>query len=262
MPTPALLGPSRGAPKPSIGPRCQFCRQPTARDQRFCGACGAVLLGRCQRKEATVLFIDVCGFTAISERLDPEDVSGIMERAFDVMLDEIHAQGGSVNQFLGDGVMGLFAEVNEANDHAVRALRAAARIQDHLAELRRDVQSSHGVDFRIRAGIHTGPITVGIIGRGLREDYVSQGETTRLAAQLVAAAPPGGIAVSARTRELASSFRLQDADIASDPTNVAERTAFRTVAEVELAGSDRAPEKSAVAGLVHVACTARKPSAP
>src|SRR5205085_5279456 len=101
----AFAGPSWGAPKPSVGARCQFCRQPAGAEQKFCGACGAVISVKCERKQATVLVMDVCGFTAMSERLDPEDVRAIMERAFEVMLDAVHAYGGSVNQFLGDGIM-------------------------------------------------------------------------------------------------------------------------------------------------------------
>src|SRR2546429_5352269 len=135
----ALCQHSMGAPKPSPGPRCQFCRQPIPPEQKFCGACGAVLTVRCERKQATVLFIDVCGFTAMSERLDPEDVRAIMERAFDVTLDAVHAHGGSVNQFLGDGAMALFVDVGGTDDHAVRALQAAVAIQNDLDPIRADV---------------------------------------------------------------------------------------------------------------------------
>jgi class 3 adenylate cyclase len=210
MATAAFGGASRGAPKPSVGPRCQFCRQAATPEQKFCGACGAVLSPRCERRQAAVLFVDVCGFTAMSERLDPEDVRAIMERAFDVILDAVHAQGGSVNQFLGDGVMALFDE--HVDDYAIRALRAAAAIQADLAPVRTDVQREHGVDFRVRAGVHTGPVTVGVIGRGLRSDYVSQGDTTNIAARLVGLAAPGTIAISSRTRELALGvFLLNDA---------------------------------------------------
>src|SRR5439155_9873327 len=61
-----------------------------------------------ERKRVTVMFSDVSGFTAMSERLDPEDVHGIMDRAFEVILTEVHRYEGTINQFLGDGVMALF----------------------------------------------------------------------------------------------------------------------------------------------------------
>ena len=213
MPTASVGGLLGSAPKPFIGRRCQFCRQPAGRDQKFCGACGAVLSLQCERKQATVLFIDVCGFTSISERLDPEDVRGIMERAFDVVLDAVHAHGGRVNQFLGDGVMALFAEVDGVDHHAVRALQAAVTIQNNLGPIRADVQRAHRVDFRVRAGVHTGPVTLGVIGRGLRNDYVSQGETTSIAARLVGRARADQILVSPRTRELTMAvFRFAAVD--------------------------------------------------
>jgi len=202
MPTSPFAGPSPRAPKPSIGPRCQFCRQPAGPEQKFCGACGAVLSVRCERKQATVLVIDVCGFTMMSDRLDPEDVRTIMERAFDVILDAVHAHGGRVNQFLGDGAMALFGELDPGDDHAIRAVQAAAAIQNNLAPVRADVHQAYGIDFRVRAGVHTGPVTVGVIGRGLRNDYVSQGETTSMAARLVNLALGDQILVSTRTREL------------------------------------------------------------
>jgi class 3 adenylate cyclase len=204
MTTVATAGRFADSPKPAIGPRCSFCQQPVAPEQKFCGACGAVVTVRCERKQTTVLFLDVCGFTAMSERLDPEDVRAIMDQAFDVMLDRVHAHGGSVNQFLGDGVMALFGEVEGAEEHAVRALRAAVEIQNDLAALRADVRRDHGVDFRVRAGLHTGPVTMGVIGRGLRTDYVSRGETTNIATRLVNMARGQQILVSQRTRELAA----------------------------------------------------------
>jgi len=211
-----------GSPKPSIGPRCEFCRQPVASEQKFCGACGAVLTVRCERKQTTVLFLDVCGFTAMSERLDPEDVRTIMDRAFDVILDTVHAHGGSVNQFLGDGVMALFTEIEGAEPHAVRGLRAAVAIQNDLAVVRADVQRAHGVDFRVRAALHTGPVTMGVIGRGLRNDYVSRGETTNIAARLVNMARGEQILVSTRTRELTMGAfvfaALDDGSADSDPS--------------------------------------------
>jgi len=197
------------APKPSIGPRCQFCRQRAARDQKFCGACGSALAVQCERKQATVVFIDVCGFTSMSERLDPEDMRTVMEGVFEVVLEAVHAHSGRVNQFLGDGVMALFGEVDGGDHHAIRALQAALAIQHGLRGIRADIQREHGIEFHVRTGVHTGPVTMGVIGRGLRSDYVAQGETTSIAARLVSVAPADQILVSSPTRELATSvFRF------------------------------------------------------
>src|SRR5438128_8191031 len=134
-----------------------------------------------ERKQVTVLFTDVSGFTAMSERLDPEDVHAIMDRAFEVILGAVHRYEGTGNQFLGDGVMALFGAPIAHEDHAQRALSAALAIQKALKPLAEDVKRAHGIEFRMRMGINTGPVVVGAIGRDLRMDYTAVGDTTNLA---------------------------------------------------------------------------------
>ena len=159
-----------------------------------------------ERRQVTVLFSDVSGFTAMSEKLDPEDVHAIMDSAFEVILNEVHRYEGTVNQFLGDGVMALFG-VPVANDgHAQRALRAALAIQRGLQPLADEVRQMYGVEFRMRIGINTGPVVVGAIGRDLRMDYTAVGDTTNLAARLLNIAQPGQIAVSRHTQQLSAEF--------------------------------------------------------
>src|SRR5262245_33051568 len=136
-----------------------------------------------ERKQVTVMFTDVSGFTAISSRLDPEDVHEIMERSFEIILDAVHASEGTVNQFLGDGVMALFGAPIAHEDHAHRALHAALAIQAGLAPLREAVRQRHGVEFRVRIGINTGLVVVGAIGRDLRMDYTAVGDATNLASR-------------------------------------------------------------------------------
>src|SRR5438477_3811365 len=74
-----------------------------------------------ERKQVTVMFTDVTGFTALSERLDPEDVHAIMDRAFEVIMNAVHRYEGTINQFLGDGVMALFGAPIAHEDHSHRA---------------------------------------------------------------------------------------------------------------------------------------------
>src|SRR5205814_7568435 len=97
-----------------------------------------------ERKQVSVMFTDVSGFTAMSERLDPEEVHGIMDRVFEVVLAAVHRYEGTINQFLGDGVMALFGAPIAHEDHAHRALSAALAIQRELAPVRDDVQRLHG----------------------------------------------------------------------------------------------------------------------
>ena len=109
-----------------------------------------------ERKQVSVMFTDVSGFTAMSERLDPEEVHGIMDRVFEVVLAAVHRYEGTINQFLGDGVMALFGAPIAHEDHAHRALSAALAIQRELAPVRDDVQRLHGVEFRLRIGMYNG----------------------------------------------------------------------------------------------------------
>src|SRR5947209_6973201 len=159
-----------------------------------------------ERKGVTVMFADVSGFTAMSERLDPEDVHSIMDRAFEVILREVHRYEGTINQFLGDGVMALFGAPIAHEDHAHRALSAALAIQRELKPLAEEVRRTHGVEFRLRMGINTGLVVVGAIGKDLRMDYTAVGDTTNLAARLLGLAKPGQIVVSRRTQHLREQF--------------------------------------------------------
>ena len=183
-------------------PGCLRCPQERLNGRNYCGACGN-RLRRCEKKQVSVLFLDVCGFTALSERLDPEQVSEIMDRAFGIVLDVVHACDGVMNQFLGDGVMALFGE-GPGEHHAGRALRAALALQERLEALRREVRRSHGLEFRVRIAVNTGPIVLGAIGAGLRDDYTATGDTTSVAAQLLRVAEPGQIVLTGRTRALAT----------------------------------------------------------
>ena len=159
-----------------------------------------------ERKSVTVMFSDVSGFTAMSERLDPEEVHAIMDRAFEVILNEVHRYEGTINQFLGDGVMALFGAPIAHEDHAHRALCAALAIERELEPLAADVRRSHAIEFRMRMGINTGLVVVGAIGKDLRMDYTAVGDTTNLAARLLGLAKPGQIVVSRRTQHLRDGF--------------------------------------------------------
>lgn len=150
-----------------------------------------------------MLFADISGFTALSEQLDPEQLSEIMNGTFDLVLDVVHEHGGTVNQFLGDGVMALFGEV-PSEHHACRALSAARTMQARLETVRREVRRSYGREFRVRIGINTGPVVVGTIGAALRTDYTATGNTVGTALGLLQIAEPGQIVLTDCIRALAA----------------------------------------------------------
>jgi class 3 adenylate cyclase len=155
-----------------------------------------------ERKQVTILFADVSGFTSLAEALDPEDVHALMSRAFELMLSEIHRYEGTVNQFLGDGLMALFGAPVAHEDHARRAALAALGIGRALAGYREELGRARGIDFRMRMGLNTGLVVVGAIGDNLRMDYTAVGDTTNVAARMQQIAEPGQIVASHATRRL------------------------------------------------------------
>ena len=159
-----------------------------------------------ERKLVTVMFADVAGFTAMSEKLDPEDVHRIMDGCCRILVDEIHRLEGTVGEFRGDGVMALFGAPIAHEDHAQRACHAALAIQQALVPYGEEIKRNYGIDFRMRIGLNSGTVVVGAIGDDLRMDYTAMGDTTNLAARMETAAEPGSVLVSESTHRLAREF--------------------------------------------------------
>ena len=216
---------------------CPNCRFENAPGDKFCGECGyplkqteeaspinylepqsytpkhladKILTTRStiegERKLVTVMFADVAGFTAISEKLDPEDVHRIMDGCCRILVDEIHRFEGTVGEFRGDGVMALFGAPIAHEDHAQRACHAALAIQQALVPYSEEIKQRYGIDFRMRIGLNSGTVVVGAIGDDLRMDYTAMGDTTNLAARMETAAEPGSVLVSESTHRLAREF--------------------------------------------------------
>src|SRR5688500_13959332 len=158
-----------------------------------------------ERKQVTVLFVDVSGFTSMSERLDPEEVHRLMSRAFDLMLAEVHRYEGTVNQFLGDGIMALFGAPIAHEDHARRAVHAALGIARALESYQREL-APRGIAFGARQGLNTGLVVVGAIGSDLRMDYTAVGDTTNVAARMQQAGEPGRVTIAEATYRLVHGY--------------------------------------------------------
>ncbi len=159
-----------------------------------------------ERRQVTVLFADVAGFTSLAEKRDPEEVHRIMDRCFELITAEVHRFEGTINQYTGDGVMALFGAPIAHEDSPRRAVHAALGIQRALRDYSKDVQAQRGPALQMRIGINTGPVVVGRIGDDLRMDYTAVGDTTNLAARLQQMARPGSMIVSEATHKLVSSF--------------------------------------------------------
>jgi class 3 adenylate cyclase len=206
-----------GAPLPST---CDGCGAELPDDAAFCDRCGRAVappvagaparIGRTaperERRLVTVLFADVVGSTALAERLDPEDMRDVLERATGVMLTEVERAGGSVNQFTGDGVMALFGAPLALEDAPRRAVEAGLGMQRALGALGDELRAARGIDLRVRIGAHTGLVVVGEMGNERRTEYTAVGDTTNLAARLQTLAAPGTVVVSEVTQRLVAAF--------------------------------------------------------
>jgi predicted ATPase len=128
-----------------------------------------------------------------------------MSRAFDLMLAEVHRYEGTVNQFLGDGIMALFGAPIAHEDHARRAVHAALGIGRALESYQTEL-APRGISFRARQGLNTGLVVVGSIGSDLRMDYTAVGDTTNVAARLQQAGEPGRVTISEATYRLVRGY--------------------------------------------------------
>jgi len=250
---------------------CPRCAAPSEPDSAFCDRCGAPLAAagaasregearargpvsytpkhlaerilrtraalEGERKHVSVLFADLVDSTSIAGKLGPEELHAVMDRCFALLLDAVHRYEGTVNQFTGDGIMAIFGAPVALEEAPRRAVLAALGIQRALAPLREELAASHGVDFRMRIGIHSGVVVVGRIGNDLRMDYTAVGDTTHLASRLQAAAPPGGVLVSEATARLVAGF-FETRDRGDLPLKgiSGSRRAFEVLAEREGGG--------------------------
>jgi class 3 adenylate cyclase len=144
--------------------------------------------------EVTVLFADLRGFTAASERIGPDEAVRLLNRYFGLALPVVEAEGGTPIQLAGDQVMAIFNAPERHEDHVLRAARAAIEIQRSVGEL----IDAEGLP-RFGIGINTGPALVGNIGSESFFNFTAIGDTTNTAAGLTAVAAPGEIVVGPAT---------------------------------------------------------------
>jgi adenylate cyclase len=138
------------------------------------------------RRDGTVMFCDLRGFTTFSEELEPELVVEVVNRYLSEMTEEILAQGGTLVSFMGDGIMALFGAPIEQGDHAERAVRAArAMIGERLPRFNAWL-AERGIEheFRMGIGLNSGPVMSGNVGSPERLEYTAIGDTTNTAARL------------------------------------------------------------------------------
>src|SRR4051794_29602471 len=180
--------------------RCSACGQENPEIARFCLACGTALAEperpEEERRVVSILFVDLVGFTARAEKLDPEDVRAILAPYHETVRREIQSFGGVVEKFIGDAVMAVFGAPTAFGDDAERAMRAALAVQESVQEL-----NAHDPELglQLRIAVNTGEALVSLRARPELGEGMVAGDVVNTASRLQQAAPVNGILVGEET---------------------------------------------------------------
>ncbi len=206
----------------ALSTSCPECGHLTAPGQNFCSECGAALSPRSastrvaagtqsmpaparasdrtesdELRTVSVLFVDLVGYTSLSELLDPEDVRDLLGHYFDAARGIVERYGGTIEKFIGDAIMAVWGTSVAREDDAERAVRAALQLVDAVADLRHPAGAP---DLQARAGVVTGQAAL----LASREEGVVVGDRVNTAARVQAAAEPGTVLVDDITRRITS----------------------------------------------------------
>ncbi|MEK1888429.1 MAG: adenylate/guanylate cyclase domain-containing protein [Phyllobacterium sp.] len=226
--------PKCGAKQPSSCPGCGYLCPP---DFSFCPRCGIAIPGAAKtgaqqilsprapdneapqarvshgsaparpesvadRRTVTVLFADLCGFTALSEQLDPEVMQALQNELFEDLTTAVHGFGGFVDKFIGDALLALFGAPVAHEDDPERALRAALDMINRTARMADRWKTRTGSTLVLHLGINTGPVVTGGFGVGTSKSYSVTGDTVNSAQRLQSIAKPGEVLVGPLTYRL------------------------------------------------------------
>ena len=157
-----------------------------------------------ERKQVTVMFCDLEGFTPLVEKIGADEAYTIMDQVYELLIHAVHDYEGTVNEMTGDGIMALFGAPIALEDAPQRAIRSAlaihremARFNDHLKQEKKEF-----LFLRMRIGIHSGPVVVGTLGNDLRVEFKAVGDTVNLASRMEHLAEPGATYITEDTFKL------------------------------------------------------------
>jgi class 3 adenylate cyclase/predicted ATPase len=191
---------------------CPGCSRDNPAGSRYCASCGArlapahtVVEGNSregERRQLTVMFCDLVDSTGLGERLDPEELRDVLDTYEDTCSRIVEKFDGHVAQSRGDGLLVYFSYPRAHEDDAERAVRAGLEIVSALGDTTIHLASELPVQFRVRIGIHTGPVVVGEMGNVHRRETLALGHTLNLAARLQGIADPDRVVMSEETLRL------------------------------------------------------------
>ena len=160
-----------------------------------------------ERKQVTVMFCDMEGFTSLTEKLGSEEMYSIMDQVYEILIHKVHDYEGTVNELTGDGIMALFGAPIALEDAPQRAIRSALAIHREISKFSDQLKSEKKMPpIKMRIGIHTGPVVVGTLGNDLRVEFKAVGDTVNLASRMEGLADPGTTYVTEDTFKLTEGF--------------------------------------------------------
>jgi adenylate cyclase len=204
---------------------CAACGEACQSDFAFCPKCGTAIGGSsvsvpggdvipsslpippapdegADRRPLTVLFADLCGFTTLSEKTDPEVMRALQNEVFEELTHAVEAYGGFVDKFVGDALLALFGAPTAHEDDPDRALRSALEMMAGAERVGRRWPALQGVPLRLHIGINTGPVVTGGFGASASRSYSVTGDTVNTAQRLQSLADAGVILVGPMTHRL------------------------------------------------------------
>ncbi|HEY2640458.1 MAG TPA: adenylate/guanylate cyclase domain-containing protein [Streptosporangiaceae bacterium] len=183
---------------------CPSCGEENPDRFRLCGYCGTVLVAvqpppQEVRKTVTIVFCDLKDSTALGDRLDSEAMREVLALYFSAMKPVLEGHGGMIEKYIGDAIMAVFGLPRMHEDDAQRAVRAAARMREALAELNVTLRAEFGITLENRTGVNTGEV---VTGEGGASQRLATGDTVNVAARLEQAAPAGEVLIGESTYRL------------------------------------------------------------
>ena len=160
-----------------------------------------------ERRQVTIMFCDLKGFTPLTEKLGPDETFALMDQVFEILIHKVNEFQGTINELRGDGILAFFGAPIALEDAPQRAIRSALAIHNEMIRFNEKIKKSKPIPpVLLRIGINTGPVVVGTMGNDLRVQFTAMGDTINMASRMEGLAEPGTTFVTEETFKLTEGF--------------------------------------------------------